>query len=218
VRAGVDWIQLRERELDGAAWLQWANELCDVARRAAAASHSRIKLLVNRRIDIALAIGADGVHLGFDAVSPPDAVALMGLRPPAARPTAERTHESDAAHGDRHRGHREEQQPAGAVEIGVSAHSPDEVAAAARSGATYAQLAPIWPPLSKAATRPALGVAALEVAARHGLPVLAQGGVRPDRCAAARRAGAAGVAVTGDILMAADPGAAAAALRAALDR
>ena len=69
VRAGVDWVQLRERELDGAALLRFAGELCNVARRAALARNGSVKILVNRRIDIALAIGADGVHLGFDAAA-----------------------------------------------------------------------------------------------------------------------------------------------------
>ena len=51
----------------------------------------------------------------------------------------------------------------------------------------------------------------------RGLPVLAQGGVDAERVAPLLAAGAAGVAVTGAILMAQDPGAATAALRAALD-
>ncbi len=185
VRAGVDWIQLRERDLEGAALLRFAGELCTVARRAALARSGCVKILVNRRIDIALAIGADGAHLGFDAVAPQDATALMRVDLPL---------------------------------IGVSAHSAEDVSAARRAGASYAQLAPIWAPLSKPATRAAIGAAALEAAARHGLPLLAQGGVGPERCAEVLAAGAAGVAVTGSILMAEDPGRAAAALRAALDR
>ena len=188
VRAGVDWIQLRERELEGAALLHLARELCTVARRAALARSGCVKVLVNRRIDVALTIGADGAHLGFDAIAPQDATALM----------------------------REGSAPLPL--IGVSAHSAEEVAAAQRDGASYAHLAPIWAPLSKPATRAAIGAAALEAAARHGLPLLAQGGVGPERCAEVLAAGAAGVAVTGNILLAEDPGRAAAALRAALDR
>ncbi len=180
VEAGVDWLQVRDRELEGAELLAWASDLCAAARRGA---RSRgVKIVLNRRVDVALAIGADGIHLGFDALGPEDAALLLK------------------------RG----------AEIGVSAHTPDEVAAARDAGATYAHLAPIWAPLSKAAERPALGIAALEAACRHGLPVLAQGGVSAQRCAAVLAAGASGVAVTGDILLADDPGRAAATLRAAL--
>jgi thiamine-phosphate pyrophosphorylase len=146
-----------------------------------------LKVLVNRRVDVALAIGADGVHLGFDALSPNAAASLL-----------------------------ESLAPSGA-EIGISAHTSEEVKAAAETAATYAHLAPIWTPLSKPATRRALGVEALAAASRTGLPVFAQGGITPERCAAALAAGAVGVAVTGDILLARDPGRAAAALRAALD-
>jgi thiamine monophosphate synthase len=49
------------------------------------------------------------------------------------------------------------------------------------------------------------------------VPVLAQGGVDAANAASCVAAGAAGVAVTGEILLAPDPAAAARALRAALD-
>ena len=211
VRAGVDWVQLRERDHDGAALLRWAGELCRVARRAAAARNRSVKILANRRIDVALAIRADGVHLGFDAVAPRAAAALMRLRP-TLRGVEGIAAEGTGGEGGSGEGRGRE------AEIGTSAHALDEIAAAAGGGATYAHLAPIWPALSKSGTRPALGLEALASAARCGLPLFAQGGVTAQRCAAALAAGAAGVAVTGDILMARDPGRAAAALRAALDR
>ncbi len=183
VASGVDWVQIRKRDLDGAALCDWAAEIAAAARRGAEARAGVVAIIVNRRIDVALAIGADGVHLGFDAVGPADARALL---------------------------------PTGAA-IGVSAHHPDEVLRARRAGATYAQLAPIWDPLSKPAERPALGASELTTACTHALPVLAQGGVTAARCAVVLACGARGVAVTGDILLAEDPGRAAAALRAALD-
>jgi thiamine-phosphate diphosphorylase len=140
-------------------------------------------VIVNRRSDVALAIGAEGVHLGFDAVDTEVARQLLG---PEAL-------------------------------VGVSCHAHEEVhAGGSASGASYAHLAPIFPPLSKAASRPALGLGALRAAA-GARPVLAQGGVEASNAGACLEAGAAGIAVTGAVLMAEDPGAAAAALRAALD-
>ena len=103
--------------------------------------------------------------------------------------------------------------------IGVSTHHPEEVAELSRaSHASYAHLAPIFPPLSKAASRPSLGVAALELACGYGLPVLAQGGLDPLNAHLAIEAGAAGIAVTGAILQSSDPRSAAESLRNALDR
>ena len=74
--AGVDWIQLRDRGCDGAALLAAAD--CAVA--AARASARAVRVVVNRRADVARAAGADGVHLGFDALPPARARALLGTR------------------------------------------------------------------------------------------------------------------------------------------
>ena len=180
---GVDWLQLRDRSLSGRALLAWV-DAASAAARAAVGPGRRVAILVNRRIDVALAAGTDGVHLGFDALGPEEARALLGP---------------------------------GRL-VGVSAHAPAELAAAAAAGADYAHLAPIFAPFSKPAERPALGLEVLAEAARDAaLPVLAQGGIDATRAAAAVRAGAAGVAVTGIVLGAPDPRAAARALREALD-
>jgi thiamine-phosphate pyrophosphorylase len=74
--AGVDWIQLRDRSLDGAALLAAA----DRAVAAARGSTRPVRVIVNRRADVARAAGADGVHLGFDALPAPRARALLGAR------------------------------------------------------------------------------------------------------------------------------------------
>jgi thiamine-phosphate pyrophosphorylase len=181
VRGGVDWLQLRERTLEGAALLALVDRVCAAARGARAERLEPARVVVSRRLDVALAAGADGVHLPFDGVDAADARALLG---------------PDAL-------------------VGISAHDPGEIDA--RGGASYAHLAPIHPPLSKAPSRAPLGLAALARAASRGLPVLAQGGMDAHTARAAIAAGAAGIAVTGAILHAADPFAAARALREALD-
>jgi thiamine-phosphate diphosphorylase len=78
VRAGVDWVQVRDRSLGGAALLAFAEAVGRAARAGAAASGRPVRLLVNRRTDVALAIAADGVHLGFDAVDPETARRILG--------------------------------------------------------------------------------------------------------------------------------------------
>jgi thiamine-phosphate pyrophosphorylase len=86
--------------------------------------------------------------------------------------------------------------------IGVSAHGAADVAAAAAAGADYATLSPIFSTASKPGYGPALGVAALGVAARHALPVLALGGIAPAQADECLRAGAAGIAVMGEVMRA----------------
>ncbi len=68
VRGGVDWIQVRERDLEGAALLRLVDGVAAAAREAAGSREVRV--LVNRRLDVALAAGVDGIHLGHDAVGP----------------------------------------------------------------------------------------------------------------------------------------------------
>jgi thiamine-phosphate pyrophosphorylase len=182
VLGGVDWVQLRERDLGGRALCELALRVVAAARDAAQRRGDPVRVLINRRIDVALAAGADGAHLGFDALPVATARALLG---------AERF-------------------------VGVSAHTHGEVRAAAANGAHYAHLAPIFAPLSKPQERAPLGVAAI-AACGAALPLLAQGGVEASNAAELIRAGAAGVAVTGAVLGAADPRAAAQSLRAALD-
>jgi len=85
--AGVDWIQLRDRALEDEALYSLARALvaarADAGERSqgagvALAADARPRVLVNKRIDIALAASADGVHLGFDALAEADARALLG--------------------------------------------------------------------------------------------------------------------------------------------
>lgn len=72
VRAGIDLIQIRERDLDACA-------LVALARRCVAATEgSATKVLVNDRADIALAAGAHGVHLRADSIAPRAARAVIG--------------------------------------------------------------------------------------------------------------------------------------------
>ena len=60
VAAGFDWIQIREKDMS-------ARELLAVVRdaaKAAAARENATRIIVNDRLDVAIASGAGGVHLG----------------------------------------------------------------------------------------------------------------------------------------------------------
>ena len=90
--------------------------------------------------------------------------------------------------------------------IGVSAHSARDAAAALRAGADYVTVSPVFPTASKPGYGPALGLDGLArmVMAAPG-PVLALGGVTPDKAALCRAAGAGGIAVMGEVMRADDP-------------
>ena len=101
--------------------------------------------------------------------------------------------------------------------LGASAHDLDEALASAASGADYVTLSPVFESASKPGYGPALGPAGLEATAvRLAVPAIALGGIAADNAGACLEAGAAGVAVMGAVMAAADPGAAACALLAAL--
>jgi thiamine-phosphate pyrophosphorylase len=67
VRAGVDMIQIRERDLDGGPLASLVADLVRLTRGTAT------RIVVNDRLDVALACGADGVHLRGDSIPPESA-------------------------------------------------------------------------------------------------------------------------------------------------
>lgn len=72
IQGGVDGVQLREKDLDGRALYELASAL-----QAVCARHD-VPLLINDRIDIALAVGTAGVHLPVTSFTASDARHLLG--------------------------------------------------------------------------------------------------------------------------------------------
>jgi thiamine-phosphate pyrophosphorylase len=185
-RAGVDYIQLRERDLPARRLEVLAREAVEAVRTAlrpeggngqpASGSGRRSRLLINSRTDIALAVGAGGVHLRSADISASEARAVC-------------------------RHIRED------FLIAVSCHTPAEVRMAEAQGADFAVFGPVFEKAA-APSRPGSGLAVLrqactpanlaaggEAAAGAGrLPVLALGGVTLGNARDCLRAGAAGIA------------------------
>jgi thiamine-phosphate pyrophosphorylase len=67
----VDFIQLREKDLSGRELEDRASQVLRVIREASLKGKTR--LLINSRVDVALAVRADGVHLRSDDISAKDA-------------------------------------------------------------------------------------------------------------------------------------------------
>ena len=167
-RAGVDYIQLREKDLPSRELEALARSALGViAKLRSENPELRTQLLINSRTDVAIAVGADGVHLRSDDVSPQDARKMWrqsGASTPAREPA-----------------------------IGVSCHSPEAGESAAAAGADFAVFAPVFEKKDAPGTKPA-GLALLEKACRISIPVLALGGINLKNARACLEAGAAGIA------------------------
>lgn len=72
VQAGIRGVQLREKDLSGRELFCLAQELRNITVQSGA------RLLINDRADIAAAVGADGVHLTQESISPKHARRLLG--------------------------------------------------------------------------------------------------------------------------------------------
>jgi len=168
-RAGVDYIQLREKDLPSRDLESLAREAVRAIREALPTDHHPLStaLLINSRTDVALAVKADGVHLRSDDISPQE-VKTIWKKCGAGAPARV-------------------SQPAPL--IAVSCHSPAEVSVAA-TGANLAVFAPVF---EKKDTNPA-GFEALRQACENKIPVLALGGITLSNAHSCLAAGAAGIA------------------------
>lgn len=72
VEGGASLIQLREKRMPPREFYEDAKSALEIAR-----THGAI-VLINDRVDIALALGADGVHLGQEDLPPERTRALLG--------------------------------------------------------------------------------------------------------------------------------------------
>lgn len=91
--------------------------------------------------------------------------------------------------------------------IGYSAHDLPEAQRAARAGADYVTLSPVFESESKPGYGPPLGLELLcEAAGAVTVPVVALGGVTAGNAAACMDAAAAGIAVMGPVMRAKNPG------------
>lgn len=166
--AGVDAIQLREKDLSARQLSDLANRAAVIIRAETAADKSKTQLLINSRVDVALACGADGVHLRSDDISAADARAIF-MQVGVTRPI-----------------------------IGVSSHTSKEVELAEGQGADFAVFGPVFGKVgleSSALGIAALDRACRErAAAKPPMPVLALGGIDLSNARECLEAGAAGIA------------------------
>jgi thiamine-phosphate pyrophosphorylase len=164
VREGVQFVQLREKQLAAGELVKLATAL-----RAALRESGETKLLVNGRADVAVAAGADGVHL-------------------TSRPgelTAEQVREVFRLAG------------AGEPVVSASCHTVDEVRRAIAGGVDLILFGPVFEKrVGGVVVAEGVGLEVLREActAAAGTPVLALGGLTLPKVEGCIEAGAAGVA------------------------
>jgi thiamine-phosphate pyrophosphorylase len=164
--AGLPAVQVREKDLG-------AGDLALLCRRLLApVQEAGALLVVNDRVDVALAIGAGGVQRTGASLPVDDIRRVAG----------------------------------GRLRIGASVHSLEEAVDAELRGADWVTFGPVYETPSKRPYGPPQGLARLAaVAGRLRIPVVAVGGITPERVHEVRKAGARGVAVISAILAAAAP-------------
>jgi thiamine-phosphate pyrophosphorylase len=163
-RARVDYIQLREKDLSGRELEMLAREVVAIARENSSAT----RILINSRVDIALAVGADGVHLRAGDIAPREVAEV--LRDVIQSP-----------------------QTASDFIIATSCHTNENVTRAESELVDFAVFAPVFGKSGARETAPT-GLAALREACQAKIPLLALGGVTIENAALCLDAGAAGVA------------------------
>jgi thiamine-phosphate pyrophosphorylase len=165
--AGLPAVQVREKDLAAADLAALCRPL-----RALTRDHGA-RLIVNDRVDVALAVGADGVQRTHASLPVDDIRRIAGAR----------------------------------LSIGASVHSLEDAIDAEVRGADWVVFGPVYDTPSKRRWGSPQGLDRLaKVTASVRIPVVAIGGITPERVAAVRGAGAAGVAAIAAILDSASPG------------
>jgi thiamine-phosphate pyrophosphorylase len=162
---GVELIQLREKGLSAGSLFQ----LAEVAMQTLREIQSPTKLLINTRADVAIGVGAHGVHLSshVDELKPQQVRELFthaGLPPPI---------------------------------VSVSCHTPTDIARARHNAADLILFGPIFEKrVDGELVTAGVGLEALALACAiaEQVPVLALGGVTSETAGACLAAGAAGIA------------------------
>lgn len=157
--AGVNWIQIREKDLP-------ARQLAEISVETIRRVPKECRILINDRLDVAIAVGAGGVHLGEKSVSVADVRRLISA-----------------------------QRNLNNFMVGASVHRLEAALSNEKEGADYLVFGPVFDTPSKAAYGAAQGLQRLEKICRAAsIPVLAIGGISQENAQECLEQGAAGIA------------------------
>jgi len=168
--SGVDWIQLREKDLSGKQSASLTREALRRVAKQTSRPQGASRILVNDRLDVALAEQAGGVHLGENSLPVQEAKRFLQASPAA------KTLPPDFL-------------------VGVSCHSLQAAQSAALAGADYIFFGPVFATPSKTALGVPQGLERLaEVCTSLAIPVFAIGGISFENAPTCFSAGASGIA------------------------
>jgi thiamine-phosphate pyrophosphorylase len=179
--AGIDWVQIREKDLPAKQIASLTRQALDIAARLFAGRVGALRVLVNDRLDVAIAERAGGVHLGERSLPVAEAKRLLV--------SAVRNEPVDES-----------------FLVGVSCHSLESAQNAECSGGDYIFFGPVFATPSKAGFGAPQGLDRLaEVCGSVSIPVLAIGGITLDNVESCLAAGATGIAAIRIFQDATDP-------------
>jgi thiamine-phosphate pyrophosphorylase len=168
--AGVDWIQVREKDLSAREYSWLTHEAIHRTARPQINKGTCTRIIVNDRLTVALAEDAGGVHLGV------------------ASSTVKEVRLALDEHLSPHPGKSQ-------LLVGSSCHSLTAAAMAAEDGADYIFFGPIFATPSKVKFGPPQGLERLaEVCGAIKIPVVAIGGITLENAASCLAVGASGIA------------------------
>lgn len=168
-KSGVDVFQIRDKSADG-------SKLIEYSRLALKATQgSKALVIVNDRIDVALATGAHGVHLGQEDISLSVARQLI----------------NQSSHPN--------------LVVGISTHDMQQVIEAEQGGADYIGCGPTFPSQTKSFEAFAGPEFITDACAKTGLPAFAIGGITQENLDRVLASGCQRIAVSGVIHQSDEP-------------
>ncbi len=181
ILGGADMVQLRVKDWMDRKTIEIGEKLREIT------SNHKVLMVVNDRLDVALALGADGVHLGQQDM--PLTLVRRLLRWQAAGASIyERGQKQE-------KGHPLPKWHPVTRFIGVSTHSLKEAIKTEKEGADYISVGPIFYTSSKPDLKP-IGLNSIrQVGKKVNIPFFAIGGIDQENVGEVIRAGAKRVAV-----------------------
>jgi thiamine-phosphate pyrophosphorylase len=167
--AGVDWIQIREKDFSGERLSSLARATVAQIKQINERNGTQTRIIVNDRLDVALSEHAGGVHLGEQSLAVHEVCKWRAAKPDLA---------------ERYK-----------FLVGASCHAVQAALSAAGGGVDYIFFGPVFATPSKASFGAPQGLQRLaEVCNAISIPVLAIGGITLDNASDCFVAGAAGLA------------------------
>jgi thiamine-phosphate pyrophosphorylase len=200
IAAGATLIQLRDKSQP-----EQPKQFLSCARELRRVTHDRAIFIINDRVDICLAVDADGAHLGQHDLSPESARRIFDSMPGTPTRWVPHPFASNPLQSSEILSERVGEQTAVTTRkkflIGFSTHNLAQLREADTLPIDYIAIGPVFATGSKANPDPVIGLEGVRQARRvTKKPLVAIGGITRQNCSQVKAAGADAVAVISDLL------------------